>query len=270
MNYLKIKIDTSQMATYEIDLLINSLAEIDFESFENDDSNVFAYVQKTLFNEEGLKSLLDSSYEIEEIEEKNWNEEWEQNYFTPIQIGEDCVIHSSFHKDVPKAKYEIMIDPKMSFGTGHHETTSLMTQWILEEDMAGKDVLDMGCGTGILGILAKMRGAHKVTSVDVDEWCVENATENSLLNKVELDIILGDASSLAGRSFDLIFANINRNILLMDMKFYVPVLKEGASLFLSGFYKDDLSHIEQEARRLSLTIDSFKEDNNWVSVKLLK
>lgn len=280
MNYIKLSINVADMPEYMADVLTYELGEIGFSTFETENDILIAYTKQTDFNEESLKEVAESQslssdlFLVEEVEDKDWNEEWEKNYFQPIVVdgGESkCVIHSSFHTDVPKADYEIVINPKMSFGTGHHETTSSMLRWILTDSMQGKSVLDMGCGTAVLGILAKMRGADTVMGVDIDEWCKENATESVALNNVEMEIKLGDASILpTDEVFDVILANINRNILLADMDKYVNSLKKGGNLYMSGFYTEDIPVIREKAESLGLNFEDFKEKNNWVAVKFVK
>lgn len=280
MNYIKLSINVADMPEYMADVLTYELGEIGFSTFETENDTLIAYTKQTDFNEESLKEVAESQslssdlFLVEEVEDKDWNEEWEKNYFQPIVVdgGESkCVIHSSFHIDVPKADYDIVINPKMSFGTGHHETTSSMLRWILTDSMQGKSVLDMGCGTAVLGILAKMRGADTVMGVDIDEWCKENATESVALNNVEMEIKLGDASILpTDEVFDVILANINRNILLADMDKYVNSLKKGGNLYMSGFYTEDIPVIREKAESLGLNFEDFKEKNNWVAVKFVK
>ena len=280
MNYIKISINIEGMPEYMADVLTYELGEIGFSTFETENNTLIAYAKETDFSEESLKQMADNQelsselYNVEQVEDKDWNEEWEKNYFQPIVVdGGDakCVIHSSFHTDVPEADYDIVINPKMSFGTGHHETTSSMLRWILADSMQGKNVLDMGCGTAVLGILAKMRGAAYVMGVDIDEWCKENATESAELNNVEMEIKLGDASVLpAEDTFDVILANINRNILLADMDKYVTCLNKGGNLYMSGFYTEDIAVIREKAESLGLQYLDFKEKNNWVAVKFLK
>ena len=280
MNYIKISINIAEMPEYKADVLTYELGEIGFSTFETENDTLIAYAKQTDFSLESLSEMAENNdlsadlYSVEEVEDKDWNEEWEKNYFQPIVVdgGESkCVIHSSFHTDVPAAEYDIVINPKMSFGTGHHETTSSMLRWILSDSMQGKKVLDMGCGTAVLGILAKMRGAEYVMGVDIDEWCKENATESAELNNVEMEIQLGDASILPQEeTFDVILANINRNILLADMESYVSCLKAGGNLYMSGFYTEDIPVIREKAESLGLNFVDFKEKNNWVAVKFLK
>lgn len=280
MNYIKISINVANMPEYKADVLTFELGEIGFSTFETENDTLIAYAKQTDFSAESLKQMAEDNelssddYSVEEVEDKDWNEEWEKNYFQPIVVdgGESkCVIHSSFHTDVPEAEYDIVINPKMSFGTGHHETTSSMLRWILSDSMQGKKVLDMGCGTAVLGILAKMRGAEYVMGVDIDEWCKENATESAAINNIDMEIKLGDASILPKENtFDVILANINRNILLADMDKYVACLNNGGNLYMSGFYTEDIPVIKEKAESLGLKYEDFKEKNNWVAVKFLK
>ena len=270
MKYLKLSINTSQMQDYQVDVLIYELGEIGFESFETTPDTLLAYIPQTLFDAQSLTNCLTLPYQIEEMPDKNWNEEWEKHFFQPIVIGNECVIHSTFHTEIPVAKYDIVIDPKMSFGTGHHATTSNMIAWILADDMVDKSVLDMGCGTGVLGILAKKKGAKQVLAVDIDPWCFDNAQESAALNQTHIEVQLGDASLLQGKTFDVILANINRNILLNDMHVYAACLPEGGVLYMSGFYTEDIPVIAQCAEQLGLTQVGVKEQNNWVAVKFIK
>ena len=230
-------------------------------------------------NEEVIKNALNEfplpdteiTYNYVEAEDKNWNEEWEKNFFQPIVIGNRCVIHSTFHHDVPKAEYDIVINPQMAFGTGHHETTSLIISELLNSELEGKSLLDMGCGTSILAILARMRGATPCTAIDIDEWCVRNSIENIELNKVtDIDVELGDAGTLQGKGpFDVVIANINRNILLNDMKQYVACMHPGSELYMSGFYVDDIPVIREEAERNGLNFIHHQEKNHWAAVKFI-
>ena len=207
----------------------------------------------------------------EQIEIPAENLEWEKNFFQPIIIGNRCVIHSTFHQDVPKAEYDIVINPQMAFGTGHHETTSLIIEELLDSELKDKSLLDMGCGTSILAILARMRGARPCTAIDIDEWCVRNSIENIELNHVDdIAVSQGDASSLTGKGpFDVIIANINRNILLNDMKQYVTCMHTNSELYMSGFYVDDIAAIREEAEKNGLTFVHYKEKNRWAEVKFV-
>jgi ribosomal protein L11 methyltransferase len=260
------------------DILAAELAEIGFDSFVPGENGMQAFIPENKFDESSLKQLIADypievavSYEIITVASKNWNEEWEKHYFEPIVIGDECVIHSSFHKNVPEAKYDIIIDPKMAFGTGHHETTSLVIGEILKMDLTNKKVLDMGCGTAVLAILAAMRGATELLAIDIDNWCTENSLENIALNNVSgIEVKLGGAELLEGLHFDIILANINRNILLADMEKYAACLSSSGELYMSGFYKADIPVIEAEVNRNELELIDFKEKNNWVVVKTIK
>ena len=277
MKYLEFTFHTQPCTDTANDVLCAVLGEVGFESFVEQPDGIAAYIQKDLYDEEAVRqavsdfpladTTIDFSYT--EAEDKDWNEEWEKNFFQPIVIGNRCVIHSTFHHDVPQAQYDIVINPQMAFGTGHHETTSLIIGELLDSDLQGKSVLDMGCGTSILAILARMRGAARCTAVDIDDWCVRNSLENIALNHLDgIDVYQGDASSLADKGpFDVVIANINRNILLADMKHYVARMNPGAPLLMSGFYTDDIAAIRAEAESLGLTFIEHREKNRWAAVK---
>lgn len=274
MKYLEFSFRTTPCTEVVNDVLSAVLADAGFESFVEQPEGLLAYIQQSLYNEASVEAAINDfplpdtaiEYSYVEAEDKDWNEEWEKNFFQPIVIGNRCVIHSTFHHDVPEAEYDIAINPQMAFGTGHHETTSLVIGEILDSDMNGKKVLDMGCGTSILAILARMKGAASCTAIDIDDWCVRNSIENIELNGVdEIEVCLGDASILADKGpFDMVIANINRNILLADMQYYVARMNEGATLLMSGFYVDDIPLIKAEAERLGLTFNGYKEKNRWV------
>jgi ribosomal protein L11 methyltransferase len=278
MNYFEINFHITPFEEYISDVLASELGEIGFDSFVSTEVGLDAYALEMAFDETKLKNLLDNfpfeatiDYKVTQIESKNWNEEWEKHYFEPIVIGNECVIHSSFHKNVPKAKYDIVIDPKMAFGTGHHETTSLVIGKLLQMDLQGKTLLDMGCGTAVLAILAAMRGAKDILAIDIDTWCTENSIENIEMNHITgIEVKLGGAELLAGLHFDIILANINRNILLADMEQYAACLSTGGELYMSGFYTQDIPLIEAEANRLGLILIDYIEKNNWVVVKTVK
>ncbi|MDD3195894.1 MAG: 50S ribosomal protein L11 methyltransferase [Paludibacter sp.] len=278
MQYLELKLAIQPNDDYIVDLLASFLGEIGFESFEEDIDGMLAFIRKDMFDEDALVHLIsnfpytsDIQYSIANVDEVNWNEEWEKHYFEPIVIGNQCVIHSSFHTDIPSAEYDIVIDPKMSFGTGHHETTSMMIEEILEADLKGKSVLDMGCGTAVLGILAAKRGASPVLAIDIDPWCTENSKENIQNNGVEwIQVELGGAEQLENVKVDVIFANINRNILLEDIKKYSACLGEGGVLYMSGFYTSDIPVLMEEANRYGLQLKASREKNNWAAIKTVK
>lgn len=278
MRYLAIHLRFDNKEDFVADVLADYLGKIGFESFVTTDEGLDAYIPEKNFSEQEFETALKRfpldvamSYVAEEMEDKNWNEEWEKHFFEPITIDNECIIHSSFHKDILKLKYNIIIDPKMAFGTGHHETTSLMVSEILKMDLTGKSVLDMGCGTSVLAILASLKGAESITAIDIDEWCVRNSLENIALNDVNnIRVLLGDASLLTGQHFDVIIANINRNILLNDMEKYSACLPAGGELFMSGFYTEDLPVIESKAAAYGLKTDYFNRKNNWTVVKMTK
>ena len=280
MKYLEFIFTTDPNTEIVTDILCAVLGEAGFESFIEQGHETAAYIQKEKYDEALLKRNLSNfpltdttiRYTYKEAEDKDWNEEWERNFFQPIIIGNRCVIHSSFHHYVPQAEYDIVINPQMAFGTGHHETTGLIINELLEADLHGKSVLDMGCGTSILAILARMRGATCCTAIDIDEWCVRNSIENIMLNHVDhISVKQGDASLLKDEGpFDVVIANINRNILLQDMAQYVERMNTGASLYMSGFYIDDMPLIQAEAERFGLTLSYHKENNRWAVMKFTK
>ena len=206
------------------------------------------------------------SYVVEEIEQVNWNEEWEKN-FEPIEVDDTCRVRAPFH-EYRDVKYDIVIEPKMSFGTGHHETTFMVIQHLLETDVVGKKTLDMGCGTAILAILAEMKGAQPIDAIDIDNWCYQNSIENAERNNCHyISVYEGDASLLAGKKYDVIIANINRNILLNDMQQYVDCLNSNGTLLLSGFYEEDIPFIDASCTEKGLTFVKKHQKNNWVALK---
>ncbi|MGZ3753496.1 MAG: 50S ribosomal protein L11 methyltransferase, partial [Mucilaginibacter sp.] len=260
------------------DLLINDLAEIGFDTFEMTDFGFKAYIRTSAFNEEALQNQLGPykgtfpfSYEVNTIPQKNWNQVWESN-FEPIQIRDEVWVRATFHEPMPGFKYEVVIDPKMAFGTGHHETTSMMMDLMLDADLAGKKVLDMGCGTGILAILASKRGAASTTAIDYDPICFESVIENAALNHIEnITAICGSKEVIPDEQFDIIFANINRNILLDQISRYGEVLKPGGDIYFSGFYESpDLDIIKDEAAKYGLKYVSHKKTKDWVAAKFTK
>lgn len=279
MKYLEVTFTTHPCNETVNDVVSALAGDIGFESFVECEGGIQAYIQQALFNKEVLDEMISEfpipnakvEYTVKEAEDKNWNEEWEKNFFQPIIIGDRCVIHSTFHRDIPQAEYDIVINPQMAFGTGHHETTSLIIGELLDNDLQGKSLLDMGCGTSILAILARMRGAAPCTAIDIDEWCVRNSLENIELNGVDrISVFQGDASLLKDQGpFDVIIANINRNILLNDMKRYVSCMHPGSELYMSGFYVDDIPVIQAEAEHNGLRFVHHKEKNRWAAVKFV-
>lgn len=255
------------------EILIAELGEKPFESFMETENGFSAFIQKDLCTKNILDDiyLLHSpefiiSHTIEEIEQINWNEEWEKN-FEPIDVGGKCHVRAPFHPKT-NAEFDIVIEPKMSFGTGHHETTHMMIQHLLETDVANMKTLDMGCGTAILAILAEMKGAKPIDAIDIDNWCYLNSIENAERNNChEISVYEGDASLLKNKKYDLIIANINRNILLNDMHHYVDCLNKNGILLLSGFYNEDIPFIDESCTEKGLTFVKKFERNNWVSLK---
>lgn len=278
-DYVEVRLDVSPCTETATDLLAALLAEHDFESFVPDDHGLTAYVKRESYNPEKVESAL-ADFPLDAaithhailIEGKDWNSEWEKNYFKPIVVSDQCVIHSSFHKDYPKARYDIVIDPKMAFGTGHHQTTSLIIEQLLTMDLSHKKVLDMGTGTGILAILAAMRGASPVIGIEIDPAAQANATENVALNgHKEIKIVLGDASSLAlVDDIDLFIANINRNIITTDLPSYASSMKQGATAIFSGFYVDDIPVVDNTAQAEGLTYVTHTSRDNWACVVFTK
>lgn len=258
------------------EILIAELGEKAFESFIETETGISAFVQKDLWDTNILEDIQILSnpefkieYTFEEIEQVNWNEEWEKN-FEPIDVDGKCHVRAPFHEKT-SAEYDIVIEPKMSFGTGHHETTHMMIQHILETDFTNKKTLDMGCGTAILAILAEMKGAQPIDAIDIDNWCYLNSIENAERNNCKhISVYEGDASLLVGKKYDIIIANINRNILLNDMQQYVDCLNENGILFLSGFYTEDIPVISESCTSKELTYVKQFERNNWVALKFVK
>lgn len=262
------------------DVLAAMLAEIGFESFVPDEQGMTAYVPHNSYDAQQLAQTVECfplegyaiEYTTEKIEGEDWNAEWEKNYFQPIVVDDQCVIHSTFHTDIPQARYDILIDPKMAFGTGHHQTTCHMLRAILATDMHGKKVLDMGCGTALLAILARKHGATDVVGIDIDEFAYENALENIRLNDTtDIEIRLGGTDAIKeGEEFDYILANINRNILLADMGNYATHMHSGSVIFMSGFYVEDMEILREEAARHDLRYECYAEDNRWTMMKFVK
>lgn len=262
------------------DLLAACAGEAGFETFEDTDTGVTGYVQTCNFSGEALSRSIEEfpidgvriTYDIREAEDKDWNEQWENEGFAPIVIGGKCVIHDGRHlPDGSVAPLSIEIDARMAFGTGTHETTRMMVSALLGMDISGKDVLDCGCGTGILGIVALKSGAGNATGYDIDEWSVDNSRHNAVINDVDgrYEPLHGDASLLGGlgHKFDVVMANINRNILMNDMPEFRKVMKEGSALLLSGFYEDDIALLEKRAAALGLRLTGRSTENGWACLR---
>lgn len=265
----RINAENRDMAT---EILIAELNDIGYESYDEVDDGLKAYILEKFFDFETVKKLqvnnlpdCNINYSWQVIKTQNWNEVWEKS-FEPIVIDDQCIIRAPFHSETPKLKYEIIIEPKMSFGTGHHETTYLMLKTMLGLDFENKTVLDMGCGTGVLAILAKLKGAKEVTAIDINEWAYTNTLENTEKNKcTDIKVLQGDAELLTNQAFDVILANINRNILMSDISKYARVLKNNGILLLSGLYDRDLQMIRDEAEDHQLKYIKHKEKHNWVA-----
>lgn len=280
MKYTEVSFNVSPINETANDIIAALAVELGFESFVESPEGTIGYVPTHQYDEQTLKDTLKDfpledtiiTFTAKEMEDKNWNEEWEKNFFEPIVVDNRCVIHSTFHKDYPQAKYDIIINPQMAFGTGHHQTTRLIISYLLDADMTEKTVLDMGCGTSILAILAAMRGARTLTAIDIDEWCVNNSIDNLALNQIHnIKVFQGDASSLASEGpFDIIIANINRNILLADMQYYVARMNDQAEIYFSGFYESDLPLIQEEAKRLGLCYVSHRVEKEWTAAQFIK
>ncbi len=278
MDYIQVTFSFSAIAEYQQDLLIAELAEIGFDTFEDTTTGFDAFIVNNQFNETELNNVLmgfgdelQYTYTIKTIAPQNWNEEWEKN-FSPLIINEDCYVRATFHQAQPQYQYELVIDPKMAFGTGHHQTTTMMMNYILETDVKDKLVLDMGAGTGILGILAAKRGAKEIIAIDNDEVCYRSAIENAALNEINnLTSLCGSKEAIPSIAFDLILANINRNILLDQIETYAKVLKTGGRIFFSGFYEEpDLEMIKDHCAQFNLSYIDHKKNADWVAAQFLK
>ena len=280
MDYYKVRFECDPCSQDITDLLAAFLADVAFESFEPEATGLTAYVQVSDYSEEAVNDIIDDfpihtsiTFEKELVVSKDWNEEWEKHYFQPIVIAGECVVHSSFHKDVPEAKFDILIDPKMAFGTGHHATTSQMMRYILDiEGIEGKSVIDMGTGTGILAILCKMRGAGNVVGIDIDPGAFENAVENASLNRQAVRFICGNANALEELDqADIFLANINRNVITEDIPRYAEKIKKGGTLLLSGFYTADIPVVMAAASPLGFILEKATEEgDNWAAIKLVR
>lgn len=278
MKYSSVIFTSSNMEDWQKDLLIDSLGRIGYDTFEDTDKGFAAYIPTVNLDIQVLETMLlsnaegfDVLYEVEDIEEQNWNSLWESN-FQAITVDGLCYVRATFHEPRVDLPYEIVIDPKMSFGTGHHQTTSMMLSYILENDFKGKDVLDMGCGTGILAVLVAKRGAHTVLAVDYDDICVASVEENKVLNNVMMiESKFGSIEVIHGRSFDVILANINRNILIEQLDEYAVVLRDNGELYMSGFYEHtDLEILKDKASSLGFIYQNHKVLDKWCSAKFIK
>lgn len=267
---------TGPVSDIQHDMLVSMLAEIGFDSFMDDDWGLKAYCSGEIRDDAAVEELLRMEafrgihlLAVEEMPDKDWNELWEASY-QPVVINERCRVRAPFHEPDPSFEFDLVIEPKMSFGTANHETTAQIIALMLETDFKGKDVLDMGSGTAVLAILAKKLGAARTVAIDNDEWAYNNAFTNVALNGIDdIEIVLGDATAIKG-AFDVVLANINRNILLRDMRAYVEAMRSQASIFFSGFYSEDLESIKTEAERLGLHYVHHLVRNNWVAAEFIK
>ena len=275
MNYIEFNFKVTPLQPAS-DILLAELGELGFDSFVETEDGLQAYILEEYYKEDLLKYVFvlnnpefEITYNTKIIEQVNWNAEWEKN-FTPIVVSDNCRVRAPFH-DKGNEEYDIIIEPKMSFGTGHHATTHMMIQHILKDDFIGKKVLDMGCGTAVLAILAEMRGAGPLDAIDIDEWCYLNSIENAERNNcTKITVEQGDASLLSNRKYDIVIANINRNILLNDMKTYANCLSKDGIIYLSGFYDEDLDLIKSECTNQGLTYVNHYVKDQWVAAKFIK
>lgn len=276
MKYIEVTFSMDDTGVFR-DMLVDTLGnEGPYESFVETPDGLKAYVQKEKYDPHYLAVVAETfplplKYKAEEMEDKDWNAEWEKEHKAVLvqYDGGSVWVRAPFHPHRTDVDYELLIEPKMSFGTAHHPTTYMMLSYVAELDMKDKRVLDMGCGTAVLGILAKMRGAAYVEGIDIDEWAFSNARENAASNGVELTFKLGGATAIQG-SFDVILANINRNILLADMERYAAALNPGGTLLLSGFYEADEGALIAKANELGMVLKDKKNRDGWSSLRLLK
>jgi ribosomal protein L11 methyltransferase len=278
MQYIQVTFSFAAIEEYQQDLLVAELADIGFNTFEDTDEGFSAFTDAASFDEQSLKQSLkqfegqfEYTYTVAEIAAENWNETWEKN-FEPLIIDDQCYVRATFHAARPEFPYEIVIDPKMAFGTGHHQTTTMMMQYILQTDFKGKVVLDMGCGTGILAILASKKGAESLVAIDNDEVCYESTKENTALNNIpNIEALCGGKETIRAQQFDIILANINRNILLDQIENYNRVLRVGGEIFFSGFYEmPDLDMIKAECLKYNIKYTDHKKIGDWVAARFHK
>ncbi|MBR1798572.1 MAG: 50S ribosomal protein L11 methyltransferase [Bacteroidales bacterium] len=273
MKYIEVEITIDDKDTFH-DLLIDQLGnEGPYESFVDTPNGLKAYVPADKYEPEYLRTVAEAfplplKYHVSEMEDRDWNAEWEKDYADVVVESANGRVHvrAPFHPSRHDVDYEVVISPKMSFGTAHHPTTYMMVSYVCEANMTGKTVLDMGCGTAVLAILASMRGAAKVEGIDIDSWAYENAIENARTNQANITILQGDASAIDGH-FDMILANINRNILLADMSTYARCLNEGGRLVVSGFFDTDADALNTCAKELGLTPLSTKTRQHWCAIE---
>lgn len=278
MDYIELKVDVKPASQEANEIIIAQLAEIGFESFTENDNGLSAYIRANNFTPE-VESLIKGLITPDEthiscvanrIKAENWNAKWESD-FEPIIVDNRCLVKASFHKNMPEMEYEIIIDPKMSFGTGHHQTTYLMIEAMLNQNFTDKTVLDMGCGTGVLAILAEKKGAKSVTAIDIDDWAYQNSLENIKMNScTRIEAICGNVYQIKGKVFDIILANINLNILLSDIRHYTKSLLPNGILILSGILKSNIDAIKQNACENGLAYITTATRDEWVMISFQK
>ena len=285
MRYIQLSVKVATSNETITDIISYHLGNIGYDSFFVSENGLEAYIPQKDFSEDKLKEIFhllstdltelfkdfEIDYKFNLLEDENWNKEWEKNYFKPLVVADKCLVRSSFHEIDNQYDYEITIDPKMAFGTGHHQTTYLMLQEILKLDLSGKSVLDIGCGTAVLAILASKMGADHLVAIDFDEWAYENAKENVSLNDVKnVDVRLGEINLVANEQFDFIFANINRNILLQDIQYYAKAMSKGSTIIMSGFYLEDVTSIKMECEKHNLTFQKTEQKDKWCAMLCTK
>lgn len=276
MNYIEVSFSISPLQPAS-EILIAELSSKGFESFVEDDKGIKAYIQHDDYEEDIWKQItilqnpdFQISYHVSEIEDQNWNAKWESDYES-VLIDNKCHIRAPFHNSLTGVEFEIIIEPQMSFGTAHHETTHQMVQLLMDEDVQGKYVLDMGSGTAVLAILASLKGAKTVDAIDIDEWAYNNARDNVRKNNLDnINVLMGGAELLKNQKYDLVLANINKNILLSDMKHYEKVMSGNAKILFSGFYRNDLEDIKTEAAKYKLSFSHHLERNKWIAAVFRK
>lgn len=272
MEYTKTTFRFENAEDFVPDIVAAQLGEIGFDSFEETTQGIVGYCPTRLFDEQAMNRAIGElpyhigyKYRIEPMEDRNWNETWEQNTFEPIDIDHRCIIFGTKNAPETTCEYPITINPKQAFGSGYHQTTRLIIRYLLDFNLAGKCVLDMGCGTGVLGIVAAKRGARRVVAIDIDPWSQRNAIENAALNHAEaaIEVRLGSTEQIGGDRFDVVLANINRNTLLEQMAAYTNALNANGTLIISGFYDTDTEILRKKAESLGLRFVAEQTDENW-------
>jgi ribosomal protein L11 methyltransferase len=275
MRYFEVTCRIRPFSQDAADVLSAMLAEIGFESFSQTEDCLMAYIQQSVWSEAGMQEIVQDfclpeveiSYTVAEAPDEDWNQVWEEEGFQPVQVSDEIVVHDVKHTDVPQVKYDILITPRLAFGTGSHETTRLILRTLAQLDLAGKHIIDAGTGTGILSIMAIKRGSESVFSYDIDEWSVENTKDNLLLNHIynNVEVEVGDSSVLEGQEkADLLIANINRNILLQDLPRFAKDVKEKGQMILSGFYLEDVQTLVEAASKLGFSLSKTENEGDWV------